>query len=235
MTHAALVEAGFAVDATAHARLERFVESLLEATTRINLTAIRAPDDAWRRHVCDSLALLPLLDALGPRSVVDVGTGGGVPGVPLACARPAVRFTLVDSTQKKVAAVRRICESIGLKNVEFLAERAETAAHHPRHRERHDAATARAVARTAILLEWLAGFVRVGGEVWIPKMAADAPREITDASRVAEICGLELHREHSYVLPGEHELRTVLAYRKRSKLRGDLPRPPGKARGGPLA
>lgn len=235
MTHAALVEAGFAVDAAAHARLERFVDSLLDVTTRINLTAIRTPAEAWRRHVCDSLALLPLLDELRAESVVDIGTGGGVPGVPLACARPAVRFTLVDSTQKKVAAVRGICESIGLNNVEYLAERAETAAHQPQHRERYHAATARAVARTAILLEWLAGFVRVGGELWIPKMAADAALEIADASPTAAICGLERCRELSYVLPVEHEPRTILVYRKRAGLRRDLPRPPGKARSGPLA
>lgn len=235
MTHAELVQAGCAVDADAHARLTAFVERLLAATARINLTAIRRPEEAWRRHVCDSLALLPLLDALNAARVVDVGTGGGAPGVPLACARPATRFALLDSTRKKIEAVRGICAAVGLGNVDFLPDRAETLAHLPEHRERYDAATARAVAKVVTLVEWLSGFVRVGGEVWIPKLAADAPGEIAEASRAAALCGLEFARELPYTLPGERGLRMVLVYRKCSPLPGDLPRPPGSAGRGPLA
>ncbi|HSK94267.1 MAG TPA: RsmG family class I SAM-dependent methyltransferase, partial [Candidatus Angelobacter sp.] len=81
---------------------ERFVALLLEANTRLNLTRVVEPEAVARLHLLDSIAALPILDDLRPERALDLGSGGGVPGIPLAMARPEVRWTLVDSVGKKV-------------------------------------------------------------------------------------------------------------------------------------
>lgn len=214
MTCAQLRDLGHAIDASAHARLARFVELLLDANERINLTAIRTPQAVWELHVCDALALLPALDARAPQSVLDLGTGGGLPGLPLACARPHMRFTLLDATRKKVDAVRVMAEGIGVENVSLLWGRAESVARDPEHRERYDLVLARAVAPLARLAGYASGLVRPGGECWFLKSCdvlaeVSAARAALAAARLAAVEPPLL-----YALPGAHGKRQVLRFRK---------------------
>lgn len=144
-------------------RVERYVALLLEANARMNLTRVVEPDAVARRHLLDALAALPLLDAAAPSTATDLGSGGGVPGLVLALARPGVRWILVDAARKKADALRTFAGALGLRNVEVLAERAEILGRHPARRERCELVTARACAALPVLLEYALPLLRIDG------------------------------------------------------------------------
>jgi 16S rRNA (guanine527-N7)-methyltransferase len=155
---------------------QRYVALLLEANERLNLTRVMEPEAIARLHLLDALAALPLLDAVAPAAAVDLGSGGGVPGIPLALARPDVRWLLVDSIAKKAEALRAFVGALGLRNVTVSAERAETLGRSPEHRERHHLVAARACAAMPVLLELGLPLLREGGRLlaWKgPLTAAD--------------------------------------------------------------
>ena len=161
--------------------LGEYLHRMLEANKQFNLTAVRDPDQAWMRHILDSLSLIPFLDGVG--TLIDVGSGAGLPGVPLAIARPEMSVTILESTGKKARFVRETADAMGLGNVTVVNERAETAGRDERHRERYDAAVARAIGPMNVLLELTLPLVNVGGRVLAMKgKRAEAElREIGDA------------------------------------------------------
>lgn len=178
---AELAAAGIAVAAPVLAAQGHFLALLLAMNTRMNLTAVVSPDEAWRRHTLDALTLLPLLEALpaGAR-VADVGSGGGVPALPLALCRPDLHVTLIESTQKKAQFLRDAAAALGLRRVKVLPQRAETVARGPL-REHFDAVTARAVARLDALVPWTVPLVKVGGVALLIK-GQRADEELAEAA-----------------------------------------------------
>lgn len=150
----ALVALGIALSPPARAAIDGHVRLLLAWNEAINLTAIRDPASVAVRHVADSLTALAALRAHGVDRFLDLGSGGGFPGLPLAAALPAERAVLVDSIAKKVRFLATTVAATGLADrVEALAARAETLATEPRHRGRWPAITARAVTSVAELVE----------------------------------------------------------------------------------
>ncbi|HET9416302.1 MAG TPA: 16S rRNA (guanine(527)-N(7))-methyltransferase RsmG [Candidatus Limnocylindria bacterium] len=143
---------------------EAYVSLLLDANARLNLTRVVEPEAVARLHLLDSLAALPLLDVSEAASAVDLGSGGGVPGVVLALARPDVAWTLVDAVRKKADALRSFADALRLTNVTVVAERAEILGRGAA-RESHDAATARACAALPVLAEYALPLVRIGGSL----------------------------------------------------------------------
>jgi 16S rRNA (guanine527-N7)-methyltransferase len=168
---------GVPLDATALARFSLYRDLLLDRNARVNLTAIRDPDEIERRLFLDALAMVPALDRLASQlacpqrsmSLIDVGTGAGFPGLALKIARPALDVTLVDATAKKVAFLDEVIAALGLPSVRALHGRAETLGHDPAFREQFDIATARAVASLPVLLEYVVPLLRVGGTALLPK------------------------------------------------------------------
>lgn len=183
---------GVSLDATAIARLGDYLARLLAMNKFMNLTAITDPAEAWTRHALDALTLVPLLAELpSGAGVVDVGTGGGVPGIPLAIARPDLRVMLVEATQKKVAFLSSVIAALGLKNVSVRAQRAEAASEWEL-RGSFDVATARAVGRIAMLLPITAPFVKSGGRVLLIKgQRADEELEEAALVLIEQHCTLE--------------------------------------------
>lgn len=144
---------------------ERYVALLLEANARMNLTRVVEPDAVARLHLLDSVAALPILDGLAPRRALDLGSGGGVPGIVLAIARPEVRWTLLDSVGRKVGVLRTFVAALGLTSVDAAADRAELLARDADHRAAYDLVTARACAALPVLVEYALPFLRVGGSL----------------------------------------------------------------------
>ena len=145
------------------------------------------PDPAL---VEDSLALLEFLPP-GPLRVVDVGSGGGLPGLPLKLARPELELTLLEANHKKAAFLVQAAARLGLQRVEVLAERAETAGRDPRHRERYDVAVARALAPMPVLAELCLPLVAVGGRLLAMKTD---PAEVEAAKGAIEQLGGRLEQ-----------------------------------------
>ena len=141
-----------------------WLSSLEEANQRMNLTRITGPEAAWHRHVLDSLSLLPILHSIEPGSLLDVGSGGGAPGIPLAITLPNMRVGLVDSVGKKARFLEEVVKRLGLSSVQVFNDRAEQlAALGSPQRESWDVVCARAVGRLPVLLELTIPFLRDGG------------------------------------------------------------------------
>jgi 16S rRNA (guanine527-N7)-methyltransferase len=176
----------FSIDAPTEALLHRFLERLLETNRSFNLTAITDPAEAWTKHVLDSLTLLQDLRELAAGSrVIDVGSGGGLPALPLAIALPALQFTLLEATAKKARFLENTARELSLRNVSVVCDRAESYGNGPE-RERFDATTSRAVSRLPVLLELTLPLIKVGGLSLSIKgeQAADEVKEAANALQV---------------------------------------------------
>jgi 16S rRNA (guanine527-N7)-methyltransferase len=149
------------------AQLDQLGAMLREGNQRVNLTRITDPAEIETKHFLDSLtAALPLLDNLRAGRelrLVDVGSGGGMPGLPLKIAFPRLRVSLIESVRKKADFLRQTVEQLQLTDVDVLAERAETAARDPTHRDTYDWATARALGSLPVVIELCAPFLQPGG------------------------------------------------------------------------
>ena len=159
-TSAALADLG--IDDPTSSSLSRFVDLLTETNRKFNLTAIRDREEVWSRHILDSLRLLPHLPA-DATSLLDVGSGGGLPGLPIAIARPDLAVTLLEATKKKARFLDEARATLDLSAVAVVNARAEDLDR--RHRNRFDVVTARAVAPLPVLLELTIPFTRIGGVV----------------------------------------------------------------------
>lgn len=190
--------AGVPLDSVRIAALERYLSLLLDATRRVNLTAIDDLDSARLHHIADSLTLLRHVPATAA-TFADVGSGGGVPGIPLAICRPDMRVTLIDSTRKKARLLSEFAAVLGLHNATVICDRAEAVARGDL-RETFDVVAARALARLDVLLEWCMPLARVGGRV----LAMKGPRaagELAAARRTIELLGGEELFAHAVEVP----------------------------------
>ena len=188
-----LAEIGVALPGDQRQAIDGHVRLLLAWNRAINLTAIRDPADVAIGHVVDSLAALPVLRERGVDRSVDLGSGGGFPGLPLAIALPAARALLADSVGKKVRFLDAVIEATALQGrVETYAGRVETLARDPLHRERWPAATVRAVASLPELAELAFPLLEPGG-ILIAWKRGDIDEELAAAERaVAALGGGEL-------------------------------------------
>ena len=158
--------------ASATAQLEAFLEDLIHWTRDSNLVAQNDLGRLASRHVAESLAVLPTLDRFAPKTLLDIGSGAGFPGIPIQIVRPELRVTLVESRRRKGLFLRRVVEGLPLPQASVIMGRAE----HLETEEgaRFDAATARAVAVISELLPWLAPVLRPGGHAILFKGSSHA-------------------------------------------------------------
>jgi len=225
-----LREDAFDLDDETIDRLGAFLTLLLETNKRFNLTAIKEPDEAWRRHILDSVSMLPFLGDAA--AVIDVGSGGGLPGIPLAIACPAVRFTLLESTGKKARFLEQAVSELGLAHVTVVQARAEDAGRPGPHREAYDVAVARAIGPMNVLLELLMPLVKVGGRVQAMK-GRRAEQELRDAGDALMLLGAGDVSVYG-AMPGVEEEAVVVEVVKDAATQAQYPRRPGVPKQQPL-
>jgi 16S rRNA (guanine527-N7)-methyltransferase len=161
---------------------------LLEWNERIALTAIREPRQVRVRHFLDALSCAAATGPLDGQSLIDVGSGAGLPGLPLKILYPDLRLTLVDSVAKKARFLELVVAELGLQEVTVIAERAEVLGQAPAHRERYDWATARAVADLRVLAELLLPLCRLSGRALAQK-GDGAAEELAAAAPAIAVLG----------------------------------------------
>ena len=224
-------------------RLARYLALLLEANTRFNLTAVTEPAEAWRRHILDSLTLIAPLSELPENAwVIDIGSGGGLPGIPLAICLPHLRFTLIDATAKKTDFLHEVITQLELHNARAILGRAERLAAFGarQHREQYDAAIARAVGKLPTLLELVLPFIKppeptsennptptAGGMAYLIK-GQRAEEELAQAKQTLHM----LHAAHAGTI--ETPTGRIVAIEKLRKTPRTYPRADGEPKRKPL-
>jgi len=215
-----LAAQGLPADPAMLAAFQGFYARLEEANRVMNLTAISGEADTARLHFLDCTAVLTAAD-LRDKTVIDVGTGAGFPGVPLLIACPEMtEMTLLDSLGKRVDFLRETCAALGLARAKPLCARAEEL---PELRERFDAAVSRAVARLRVLCELALPFVRPGG-AFIAMKGPRPEEEIAEAAHAIETLGGALERVMRYTIPDTETTHSLVVIRKQRATPARYPR-----------
>jgi len=209
-----------------------YLTELLLASPAADLTSIRDPGEVQRRHFLESLALGRALESLGllergrETRAIDIGSGAGLPGVPLRIVWPSLRLTLLEAGRRKAEFLRRLISLLGLDDVQVVWARAEEMARQPGHREAYDLALARAVAPMPVLAELALPFLRVGGHLATPK-GERAAREVAEAARALAECGGQVVLVEPLAVPYPGPRPTLVLVRKVSPTPERYPRRPG--------
>ena len=229
---ARLTACGIPHDEALPGKLLRYHALLMDWNTRMDLTAVTEEAEMIDKHYVDSLIALSV-PGLIPRTgtLIDVGTGAGFPGLPLALACPDVRVTLMDAQKKRLNFLQAVIDDLQVRNVTLVHARAEDGAQFPQHREKYDVAVARAVASLAVLSEYLLPFVRVGGKAVCWKGPA-LSEELTQGRRAAHLLGGRVEEPVNVAIPGRDWQHMLLPVSKTAKTARQYPRKagtPGKA------
>ncbi len=207
---------------------------LLDWNTRMDLTAVTEDSEMLDRHYVDSLMPLSLKGMIPDSGrVIDVGTGAGFPGMPLAICCPQLHFTLLDSQQKRLNFLAEVISQLSLSNVTLVHARAEDGARQAELRESFDLAVARAVAPLPVLAEYLLPYVRIGGSAlcWKGPSVLD---EISTGKKAAHLLGARLEEPVSYDIPGRDWQHLLLRMLKSAKTPKTYPRKAGTPSKNPL-
>lgn len=182
-----------------------FMNLLIEKNKVMNLTAIDDPKEIIVRHFVDSSILLKIFgkDYFDNKKIVDVGTGAGFPGIPLAILIDEGKFVLTDTLGKRIDFLKSVVEMLGLKNVELVKARAEDFAHDKKYREKFDYSVARGVAKISVLSEYSLPLLVAGGTMLSYKLY-DCDDELNDGQAAIKTLGGMFHVKHPYnLIPGE--------------------------------
>ena len=179
--------------------LEHYAQLLLEQNKVMNLTAITQPEQVATLHFLDSAALLTAV-SVHEKSVIDVGTGAGFPGVPMGLLAPSMSLTLLDSLGKRITWLEGVCTQLGLEHVACIHARAEEQALVPGYRDSFDVAVSRAVAPMGLLCELCLPYVKVGGR-FVAMKAVDCDEELSAAAGGIKRLGGRLCPSVDYKIP----------------------------------
>jgi 16S rRNA (guanine527-N7)-methyltransferase len=213
--------------------LECYERELLDWNQRMNLTAIREPEQVRIKHFLDSFTCMLVMRNTPMERIIDVGTGAGFPGIPLKILNPTTQLTLVESVGKKADFCRHIVQMLGLEGVQVVQDRAEVVGQSRVHRQKYDWAIARAVAVLPVLAEFLLPLVRVGGAMLAMK-GESAPAEAHAAQHAIHLLGGRLRKLIPITLPSVVEQRYLVVVDKVAATPDTYPRKVGAPAKSPL-
>jgi len=207
-------------------QLDKLAHLVKEKSKVVNITSIRDYESIWQKHIVDSLMLSKVGDVekilksgsdmnVKPLHVLDIGTGGGFPGLPLAICYPNLKFTLLDSTRKKIEVVKEFSFELGLKNVKAVWGRAEELAKNPKYKGKFDIVTARAVAYLPTLLNSCVSFINESGSILLYKKLDE--NELKESHKVSKSLGLFLSDKREYIIDGDENKRVIYVFCEKQK------------------
>ena len=214
-------------------QLAEYGRLMLEKNQVMNLTAITDPEQAARLHMLDSAALLRCAGFSGEKTLLDVGTGAGLPGLPLKILVPSLQVTLLDSLGKRVDWLNEVCARLGLEGIQAVHARAEEQALQKGWRDSFDLVTARAVAQLRLLGELCLPFVKVGG-VFLAMKTTDSDPELEEAAHCIKLLGGRAEACADYTVPGTEVTHRVIPIRKLAPTLKGYPRRWAKIQKEPL-
>ena len=222
---------GLSCDEEMLRRFRLYYEALEESGRVMNLTAIHGEEDVAHLHVLDGAALLSMAD-FHEKTVFDIGTGAGFPGLVLKICNPSIRLTLLDSLDKRVVFLRSTCNSLGFSDVSCLHARAEEAV--IQWREAADIVTSRAVASLNVLSELCLPYVKEGG-VFIAMKGPAFDEELEAAKPAIQMLGGKTESCRSYTIPGTDVTHSAILIRKAAKTPQRYPRRWAQIKKSPLS
>ena len=210
-------------------QLEKYYELLIEWNGKMNLTGITDKKEVYLKHFYDSLTIIKIID-INDKTLCDIGTGAGFPGLVLKIAFPKLHVTLIDSLNKRISFLKEVIKELGLKNVDVFHARAEEYAEN--NRNKFDIVTSRAVAPLSILMEYSVPILKMKGH-FIP-MKANIKDELKESSNAIKILKIELVEQQEFKLPVEESNRTLLKFEKLSSTSDKYPRKYSEIKKNPL-
>lgn len=215
-------------------RLRQLLQVFLEENQKLNLSAFRDEESIWIGNISDSVVAMDLeLFQRENQTILDIGTGGGFPLLPLSICQPKCHFVGLDSTQKKIDAIERMRQALNLQNMSLLCGRTEELGRSQDHREHYDIVTARALAPLPVLLEYAAPFTKVGGHI-VAWKSMQMDQELQDSLLARAELSCHLIDKYEYELPDKWGKRQLLTFEKTSKTSGKYPREIGTPKKNPL-
>lgn len=210
-----------------------YKQLLGEWNQKINITAITEDDEVDIKHFLDSLT--PLVTGLfqGKKKIIDIGTGGGFPGVPLKIMNEDLDVSLLDSLNKRIIFLNEVISQLELKNIVAIHGRAEELSIKPEYREQYDICISRAVASLSVLSEYCIPFVKIGG-YFISMKGPDVTEEIEDSKNAIKLLGGKVVEQKSITIPKSDIVHSLIIIEKIKQTPTKYPRGGGKPRKNPL-
>lgn len=202
----------------------KYMELLLEWNEKINLTAITNPEDVILKHFIDSLTINKYIKK--ERTIADVGTGAGFPGIPLKIYRPDLKVTLVDSLNKRINFLNEVISELELNKITTVHSRVEDFGKDGKYREDFDYVTARAVANLSVLSEYLIPIVKVNGQCVCMK-GSNVQDELNSSKKAVDILGGKVAKVDKLVLPDSDMERNIIVIDKIKSTPNKYPRKAG--------
>lgn len=226
------IEAGFSLDNTQLTQFDNYKNLLVEWNEKMNLTAITEEQEVATKHFIDSLYGLKFLK--NAKTLIDVGTGAGFPGLPLKIAYPSVSLTLLDSLNKRLNFLNTVVDELRLSDVTTVHSRAEDGASVGTSlRESFDVAVSRAVARFSVLAEYCLPYVKCGG-VFLAYKGGDVEDELAESQNAIETLGGEVNGIFKYTIPKTDITHSIVVIKKIKQTPDKYPRQGGKIQKKPL-
>ena len=225
-----LRERGFFLTENQISQFEKYLHLIQEHNKVMNLTGITEEEEVYEKHFYDSL-LFSFNEDMENLSLIDVGSGAGFPGIPLAITYPSLKITLLEPLMKRCVFLSLVVEELGLKNVEVVCDRAEI--YSKENKEKFDIATARAVSKLNILLEIASQMIKVGG-YFVALKGRIAEEEIEQAKFALKLLNFKIEKNKEDRLPSEEDKRVNIFIRKMGTTNGKYPRNYSQIKNRPL-
>ena len=221
-----LNELGITLTDKQRQQFDKFYELLVEWNKVMNLTGITEYEEVNEKHFVDSLSIVKAINMENVKSVIDVGTGAGFPGIPLKIAFPHLKVVLLDSLNKRINFLNTVIAELGLTDIKTIHGRAEDYAKQTEYREKFDLCVSRAVANLSTLSEYCLPYVSVDG-MFVPYKSGEIDEELENSKKAVKILGGKIENVVKFQLPGTEIGRSFVKIRKIANTNKKYPRKAG--------